>query len=69
MTRKPRRQPSYREHKATGQACVDLPLGDGKRQVVYLGKYNSAESLDKYEQLVGDWFAKRPVEIKKTVIT
>ncbi len=69
MPRKPRRQPSYREHKATGQACVDLPIGNGKRKVVYLGKYNSAESLDKYEQVVGDWFANRPIETQKNILT
>jgi integrase len=69
MVRKPRRQPSYRQHKATGQACVDLPIGNGKRKVVYLGKYNSAESLDKYEQVVGDWFAKRPIDSSRDALT
>ena len=69
MARKPRRQPSYREHKATGQACVDLPIGNGKRKVVYLGKYNSAESLDQYERVIGDWFAKRPIETNQAVLT
>lgn len=47
-----KRVPSYRHHKGTGQAVVTL---DGKD--VYLGKYGSPESHQKYSALISEWQA------------
>lgn len=47
--------PSYRLHRATGQAIVTI---DGQDH--YLGKYDSAESRQRYDELVGAWLLKRP---------
>jgi hypothetical protein len=46
------RIPSYRKHKATGQARVTL---NGKTH--YLGKYGSASSRLAYARLVPEWLA------------
>lgn len=46
------RVPSYRKHKATGQAVVTL---DGR--TFYLGKYNSAASRSEYSRLISEWTA------------
>ncbi|OAI40312.1 hypothetical protein AYO40_04895 [Planctomycetaceae bacterium SCGC AG-212-D15] len=51
MSRKPC-VPSYRLHKASGQAVVVL---NGKS--VYLGRFDSAESKQKYERTVEEWLA------------
>lgn len=42
--------PSYRRHKATGQAVVTLNGRD-----VYLGKYGSAASKKTYRRIIGEW--------------
>ena len=49
--------PQYCRHVASNRAFVNLPLGKGKRKRVYLGEFNSAESLAKYDQVVGNWLA------------
>ena len=49
------RIPSLRQHKPSGQAVVSLGGKD-----VYLGPYGSPESKRKYQQVVGEWMAKRP---------
>ncbi len=49
---RPRRQPSYRLHKARGTAVVTI---DGKN--LYLGKYDSPESHEKYARLIAQWQA------------
>ncbi len=46
------RIPSYRRHKATGQAVVTLTGRD-----IYLGKYNTAASRREYSRIVGEWTA------------
>jgi len=46
--------PSYRLHKASGQAIVTL---DGK--LIYLGTHGSAESRAKYDHLLSAWLTKR----------
>ncbi|MBC7821687.1 MAG: site-specific integrase [Planctomycetaceae bacterium] len=46
-------KPRYLLHKATGQARVRI---NGKKDV-YLGKFGSPESREKYEQVIADWFA------------
>lgn len=68
--RKPagRSLPAYCEHKGTGQAFVRITI-DGKRQMVYLGKYNSRESLAMYDKTISDWLASRPIERKSTFLT
>ena len=43
-------RPSYRRHKASGQAVVTLAGVDH-----YLGKYNSAESKAEYRRLLAEW--------------
>jgi hypothetical protein len=43
------RVPKYRLHNGSGQALVEIR---GKR--VYLGKYNSAESREKYRRLIAE---------------
>ncbi len=48
----PKRVPSYRLHKGTGQGFVELA---GQRR--YCGKYGTPESVAKYNQLVQDWLA------------
>jgi hypothetical protein len=44
--------PSYRLHKASGQAVVTLAGHDH-----YLGQYDSPESRQKYDQLIAEWLA------------
>lgn len=46
------RIPSYRKHKATGQAVVTL---DGR--TFYLGKHNTATSRAEYNRLIAEWMA------------
>jgi integrase len=49
--------PSYRLHKASGQAIVTI---GGKDH--YLGQHGTAESKGKYERLIGEWIAAgRPI--------
>ncbi|MCG8404729.1 MAG: site-specific integrase [Phycisphaerales bacterium] len=57
--------PSYRRHKATGQAVVTL---NGKD--IYLGAYNSAESREAYQTVLNEWLAnhrRRPSTPKRSV--
>ena len=49
---RPRRQPSYRLHKARGCAVVTI---NGKDH--YLGKYDSPESHEEYARLIAQWQA------------
>jgi hypothetical protein len=49
---RPRKQPSYRLHKARGSAVVTI---NGKNH--YLGKHNSPESHEKYARLISQWQA------------
>ena len=44
--------PSYRLHKATGQAVVTL---DGRD--FYLGKHGTAESREAYDRMIAEWLA------------
>ncbi len=46
------RVPSYRKHKATGQAVVTISGKD-----IYLGQYGSKESRAEYNRIVGEWLA------------
>jgi integrase len=64
-------EPSYRRHKASGQAIVTLSYHD-----VYLGPYGSPESHDRYRAAVNDWIARgrrpplpadRPVTVAEVV--
>jgi integrase len=45
--------PSYRRHKASGQAVVSL---NGRQ--FYLGKWNSPESRGNYQRLIAEWRAR-----------
>lgn len=53
----PRKSPSYRHHKASGQALVEL---GGKR--IYLGKHGTPESWEKYHRLLAEWVATKRAE-------
>jgi integrase len=48
---------------------VVLPMDDGTRKYVYLGKYNSRESLEAYDRVVGEWLAKRTAPNRSAVLT
>jgi hypothetical protein len=49
--------PEYRLHKRTGQAVVTLPLGNGARRDVYLGKHGTEESKAEYNRVLAEWAA------------
>jgi integrase len=53
------RTPSYRLHKATGQAVVTIARRD-----VYLGKHGTPESRAEYDRLIAEWLTngRRPPE-------
>jgi integrase len=44
--------PSYRLHKASGQAVVTVRLADGGRRDVYLGEFNSDASRREYARVI-----------------
>lgn len=48
------RVPSYRHHKASGQAVVAL---DGRD--VYLGPYGTDESRERYQRVISEWLTNR----------
>jgi len=48
----PTRIPSYRFHKGSGQALVQI---NGRR--IYLGKHGTEESHEKYRRIVGEWLS------------
>lgn len=52
MSSKTRGVPSYRLHKSTGQARVII---SGKH--IYLGKYDTPESWEKYSRVVAGWLS------------
>jgi integrase len=52
----PRKNPSYRHHRASGQAFVEL---GGRR--IYLGKHGTPESWEKYHRLLAEWVATKRV--------
>ena len=53
MPRLMNRNPSYRRHKASGQAVVTLGGQD-----VYLGPHGTAASKREYDRVVGEWLAR-----------
>ncbi len=59
--RRRKQLPSYRLHKATGQAVVTL---NGK--VHYLGLHGSQENRAAYDRLIAQWLAgdRQPLEVK-----
>jgi len=52
MPKRKHQPPSYRRHKASGNAMVTIHGRDH-----YLGKYGSRESHEKYHELVAKWVA------------
>lgn len=51
----PRRRssvPAYRLHKPSGQGVVTVRTADGGRKDIYLGPYNSADSLTEYRRVL-----------------
>jgi integrase len=52
---RPPRVPSYRRHKASGQAIVTL---GGK--MIYLGRYGSKESRAEYNRIIAEWVTRDP---------
>ncbi len=70
MPKKSLRTPSYRLHRPSGQARVII---DGTH--IYLGKYDSPESWEKYHRTVAEWLAGRtkpstkpPIQIEPPTI-
>jgi integrase len=64
----------YRHHKASGQAIVTLPFGDGSRRDYLLGPYGSDESHSEYSRLITEWRANNrrrpdPLTTNDTTIT
>jgi hypothetical protein len=49
--------PTYRLHKATGQAIVTLPDGNGDRRDVYLGVHDTEESRRASDPVISEWMA------------
>ena len=47
------RTPKYRLHRGSGQALVQV---NGKR--IYLGKYGTEESKERYRKIVAEWLAR-----------
>ncbi len=56
MAKRSPRPPKYRHHKARNCAVVRID-GDDK----YLGPYNSPESIEKYNRLIGEWLIRGTV--------
>jgi hypothetical protein len=54
---RPRRIPSYRRHKSSGQAIVTLTDLNGQRRDVYLGAYGTAQSRKEYARVISEWEA------------
>lgn len=54
---RPKKEPSYRLHQATGQARVVV---DGKTH--YLGTYGSPESHARYEKILAKWRLQQPLD-------
>ena len=52
MSNRAARIPSYRLHKGSGQALVQV---NGRR--LYLGRHGSPESLERYHRVVAEWLA------------
>ena len=52
MPRRKNPQPTYLEHKPTGQAYCRIPDGNGGRKTVYLGAYNSPESKTEHARIL-----------------
>ncbi|MGY8747410.1 MAG: hypothetical protein ACKVHR_05050, partial [Pirellulales bacterium] len=58
LGRKPSNPPKYKLHKASGKAVVRL---NGKE--IYLGVYNTPESLELYQRLIAEhWATGKPIE-------
>lgn len=49
--------PSMLRHGPSGQAICMLPLGGGKRRMVYLGPFDSAEAKARYREVVAEFVA------------
>ena len=47
--------PSYRLHKATGQAIVTI-----RGKMFYLGRFGSVESRAEYNRIIAEWLAQGP---------
>lgn len=63
MSRITRKPPSYRRHKATGNAVVTIGGRDH-----YLGAHRSPESLDAYKRLISEWSAAGPAAVAATAV-
>ncbi len=51
--------PSYRSHKASGQAVVTLPdVVTGRRKDFFLGRHGTKESRVEYAQVLAEWEAR-----------
>ncbi|QEL15634.1 hypothetical protein [Limnoglobus roseus] len=57
-----KRIPSYLFHKMSGQARVVMTRPDGTRHTIYLGPYGSAESKERYAEVIKGLSRGTPVE-------
>jgi hypothetical protein len=57
VSKRPSSVPTYRKHKASGQAIVTLTDGLGGRRDVLLGKYGTKESRQAYARVIAEWEA------------
>ena len=55
MSRPKNPAPTYLLHKRSGQARVRIKTGNRYRDI-YLGKYGSPESLEKYQRVLAEYF-------------
>src|SRR5262249_42571607 len=54
---RPKKDPSYRLHRQSGQAIVTIPDGLGNRRDILLGKYGTDESWAEYNRVLAEWKA------------
>jgi integrase len=54
---RPRKVPSYRRHKSSGQAIFTLTDPSGQRRDVLLGKHGTAQSRKEYARVIEEWEA------------
>lgn len=59
----PKKVPSYRHHKATGQAVVTID-----RKEVYLGKHGSPESHQRYAEAISRWQSRQTEAPKEITV-
>ena len=61
------RIPTYRLHKASGRAVVTIPgSGCARGRDIFLGRYGTPESRQRYAQVISEWSATGDVRPEPT---